>query len=642
MRTTLKETPNKAWKRAGITTSGSPTQINLLRTMRNSYGRRLALKRPSLRDVAALEAELDAAERADPVDADRIASLKELLAKANAKRKWVGFIDPIDVRFNAFAEQPTPTSQAVMFCLMDVSGSMGEREKDLAKRFYMLLHLFLKRRYKKVDVVFIRHTHDAQEVTEHEFFYSRQSGGTIVSTALDKMLEIQRERYATADWNIYAAQASDGYTQSGDARHCVDMLNQLIMPLCQYYAYIEIPRRARDGSLRIRGFRRRAVARLPHRGRGMEQLRDQAHRQAGGHFSGVPRAVQEDGGGVMRCSYFPPPFTGRGTPKGWRGEPPRTAGAYTSPLRRVASLAAPPPQAGEERNAHDPAFCGLRMGFRHHRSHLQGDRGDRAQGYGARRLSQPDRDHLVEQMLDAYSSIAMPLMYNHWSFGKTFAREEVMYRAGYSALAYEVVINSSPCISYLLEENTMTMQALVMAHAAFGHNHFFKNNYLFPAMDQCRRHHGLSCLRQALHRRLRGALRPRRSRSDAGLRPCPDGPGRVPLSPPAQAVQERVLEKRRRRAEYEEESYNELWRTLPAGIEPPSLAPTPDPEDEFGGETKLPEENLLYFLEKNSPVLKAWQRETLRIVRNLAQYSIPAPAQSDERGLRHLRALTPS
>jgi uncharacterized sporulation protein YeaH/YhbH (DUF444 family) len=144
------------------------------------------------------------------------------------------------VRFNSFTEQPVPTSQAVMFCLMDVSGSMGEREKDLAKRFYMLLHLFLKRRYEKVDIVFIRHTHDAQEVDEQEFFYSRQSGGTIVSTALEKMLEIQRERYATADWNIYAAQASDGYTQSGDARRCVEMLNGEIMPLCQYYAYIEI------------------------------------------------------------------------------------------------------------------------------------------------------------------------------------------------------------------------------------------------------------------------------------------------------------------------------------------------------------------------------------------------------------------
>ena len=240
VRTTLKETPNKQWKRAGISTAGSPTQINLLRTMRNSYGRRLALKRPTTADIVALETALDDAERADPVDTAKIAALKEGLAKANAKRKWVGFIDPIDVRFNSFAEQPQPTSQAVMFCLMDVSGSMGEREKDLAKRFYMLLHLFLKRRYKKVDVVFIRHTHDAQEVNEQEFFYSRQSGGTIVSTALDKMLEIQKERYATADWNIYAAQASDGYTQSGDARTCVEMLNEQIMPLCQYYAYIEI------------------------------------------------------------------------------------------------------------------------------------------------------------------------------------------------------------------------------------------------------------------------------------------------------------------------------------------------------------------------------------------------------------------
>ena len=243
VRTTLKETPNRLWKRMGITTAGSPTQINLVRTMRNAFGRRLALKRPTLADVRVLQAELDLVERQDPQTDEtqaRIAVLKEQLAHANAKRKWVGFIDPVDVRFNAFAEQPVPTSQAVMFCLMDVSGSMGEREKDLAKRFYMLLHLFLKRRYEKVDIIFIRHTHDAQEVDEQEFFYSRQSGGTIVSTALDKMLEIQRARYATAEWNIYAAQASDGYTQSGDARHCVEMLNNDIMPLCQYYAYIEI------------------------------------------------------------------------------------------------------------------------------------------------------------------------------------------------------------------------------------------------------------------------------------------------------------------------------------------------------------------------------------------------------------------
>jgi uncharacterized sporulation protein YeaH/YhbH (DUF444 family) len=243
VRTTLKETPSKVWRRAGITTSGSPTQINLLRTMRNAFGRRLALKRPRPQDMLALDDRLQALELENPQSDEtraRIAALEEEIAKANSRRKWIAYVDPLDVRFNAFSEQPVPTSQAVMFCLMDVSGSMGEREKDLAKRFYMLLHLFLRRRYKRVDIVFIRHTHDAQEVDEQEFFYSRQSGGTIVSTALDKMLEIQRERYATDDWNIYAAQASDGYTQSGDARHCVEMLNADIMPLCQYYAYIEI------------------------------------------------------------------------------------------------------------------------------------------------------------------------------------------------------------------------------------------------------------------------------------------------------------------------------------------------------------------------------------------------------------------
>src|SRR5215471_10799080 len=238
--TTLAEVESRNWRRAGFTTTGPPNLINLVRTMRNSFGRRLALRRPTLADVKALEEEIAILEQDKNRDEEHLLALKAELERINAKRKWVAFIDPVDVRFNAFVEQPEPTSQAVMFCLMDVSGSMGEREKDLAKRFFVLLHLFLKRRYKKVDIVFIRHTHDAQEVDEQTFFYSRQSGGTIVSTALDKMLEIQKARYATAAWNIYAAQASDGYTQSGDARHCVELLNGQIMPLCQYYAYIEI------------------------------------------------------------------------------------------------------------------------------------------------------------------------------------------------------------------------------------------------------------------------------------------------------------------------------------------------------------------------------------------------------------------
>jgi uncharacterized sporulation protein YeaH/YhbH (DUF444 family) len=241
IRTALTEVPSQNWKRAGLTTTGSPNQINLLRTMRNSFGRRLALRRPSLAEIKALEEEIATLEsQGAGAGNEKLTALKAELEKLNARRKWVAYIDPVDVRFNSFSEQPQPTSQAVMFCLMDVSGSMGEREKDLAKRFFVLLHLFLKRRYEKVDIVFIRHTHDAQEVDEQTFFYSRQSGGTIVSTALEKMLEIQRERYTTSDWNIYAAQASDGYTQSGDAKRCVELLETELMPLCQYYAYIEI------------------------------------------------------------------------------------------------------------------------------------------------------------------------------------------------------------------------------------------------------------------------------------------------------------------------------------------------------------------------------------------------------------------
>ena len=242
VRTALSDVRMSSWKRAGITTAGAPSQINLLRTMRNSFGRRLALRRPSLSDIKALEEEIATLEAQEPPlrDETLLESLKADLERANNRRKWVAYIDPLDVRFNAFVEQPQPSSQAVMFCLMDVSGSMGEREKDLAKRFFVLLHLFLHRRYQKVDIVFIRHTHDAQEVDEQTFFYSRQSGGTIVSTALEKMLEIQKQRYTTSDWNIYAAQASDGYTQSGDARRCVELLESELMPLCQYYAYIEI------------------------------------------------------------------------------------------------------------------------------------------------------------------------------------------------------------------------------------------------------------------------------------------------------------------------------------------------------------------------------------------------------------------
>jgi spore cortex formation protein SpoVR/YcgB (stage V sporulation) len=229
----------------------------------------------------------------------------------------------------------------------------------------------------------------------------------------------------------------------------------------------------------------------------------------------------------------------------------------------------------------------------------------------------------TEQMLDAYSSLGMPLMYNHWSFGKLFAREDTMYRAGYSALAYEIVINSSPCISYLLEENNMTMQALVMSHAAFGHNHFFKNNYLFRQWTNAEgildylsfaKHYIAMCEEQHGREEVESVLDAAHALMDQGV---------FRYRRPPKPSRERILEKRRARAAYEAEAYNDLWRTLPVGVEPPSAPLMPLDEETFDSDSKLPEENLLYFIEKNAPNLKGWQREILRIVRNMAQYFYP-------------------
>ncbi|WID96673.1 YeaH/YhbH family protein [Bosea vestrisii] len=228
-------------RRAGFSTSGSPTNISVARTMRNSLGRRIALQRPKreeieaiLRELARIEADGPGAARAD------VTALRAELDRLERRRRVIAFIDPVDIRFNRFDAQPLPNANAVMFCLMDVSGSMGEREKDLAKRFFVLLHLFLKRRYDRTDIVFIRHTHTAQEVDEETFFYSTQSGGTVVSTALEKMQSIIAQRYPSREWNIYAAQASDGDNLATDSERCLGLLDGPIMRQCQYFAYVEI------------------------------------------------------------------------------------------------------------------------------------------------------------------------------------------------------------------------------------------------------------------------------------------------------------------------------------------------------------------------------------------------------------------
>lgn len=236
------------WRRAGYATSGSPANISITRTMRNSLSRRIALRRPRPDEVAALEEALADLER-EGADASLLAAAKDALDKAKARTLRIGFIDPLDVRYRRYEPTPTPIAQAVMFCLMDVSGSMTEHMKDLAKRFFTLLYIFLKRRYRYVEVVFIRHTHVAQEVDEETFFYARETGGTIVSTALDEMMKVIQERFPATHWNIYGAQASDGDNTPSDTAKTVNLMQDAVLPQCQYFAYLEVGADDDDGPM---------------------------------------------------------------------------------------------------------------------------------------------------------------------------------------------------------------------------------------------------------------------------------------------------------------------------------------------------------------------------------------------------------
>jgi spore cortex formation protein SpoVR/YcgB (stage V sporulation) len=235
----------------------------------------------------------------------------------------------------------------------------------------------------------------------------------------------------------------------------------------------------------------------------------------------------------------------------------------------------------------------------------------------------PNRIEVIsaEQMLDAYASSAMPVFYRHWSFGKHFAQHEALYRKGLRGLAYEIVINSDPCLCYVMEENTATMQALVIAHAAFGHNHFFRNNRQFrdwtdakgildylefarSYVAKCEERHGEAAVERLLdsahalmghgvHRQLR--------------RRTPD--------------LKREEERERERRQHAEQIYNVLWSTLPA--KGPAAAELRNDEAKRRALLQLPQENVLYFLEKTAPRLEPWQREILRIVRHVAQYFHP-------------------
>ena len=290
-----------------------------------------------------------------------------------------------------------------MFCLMDVSGSMSEAMKDLAKRFFMLLHVFLIRRYRHVDIVFIRHTSTAEEVDEETFFYSRETGGTVVSTALEKMLEIARARYPTDRWNIYA--------RAGLRRRQLRRRQRPLRVAAGRRGAAALPvfrlcrGRRRHGRQPDRAVaRQRSVARLQRGGAGAPAFRDAAGRRSGADLLGVPRIVRERGRPCLTCACDAAQLESRER----RSSPGRIG--ISASLRRVYEAI--------EKIAFDE--LGLDV--------------------------YPVQIEIItsEQMLDAYASVGMPLMYRHWSFGKRFALHETLYRKGLQGLAYEIVINSNP------------------------------------------------------------------------------------------------------------------------------------------------------------------------------------------------------
>ncbi len=229
--------------RAGYQTDGVPSNLDIVRSLKGSVARRIALTGSDRKKLREKEAQLEALKADKHDNALAIMELEKEISALKQKIARVPFIDTFDLRFKNYDRRPVPTSKAVMFCLMDVSGSMDQATKDMAKRFYILLYLFLTRTYENVEVVYIRHHTQAKEVDEQEFFYSQETGGTIVSSALKLMDEIIKERYTESDWNIYAAQASDGDNWADDSPQCKQILMKELLPTTRYFAYIEITER---------------------------------------------------------------------------------------------------------------------------------------------------------------------------------------------------------------------------------------------------------------------------------------------------------------------------------------------------------------------------------------------------------------
>ena len=240
VRKELAKVKNFKYIRAGIAATGTPANMNIIRTMRQATGRRIAMRAPYKRKLKTQIQALEDLLKTHDEDSPEAHALKKEIEFLKKRIAVFPFIDTIDLRFNNRVRVSTPSTQAVMFCIMDVSGSMDELKKEIAKKFFILLYLFLTRTYEAIELVFIRHHTAAQEVNEHDFFYSRETGGTVVSSALELMREVVQKRYPDNIWNIYAAQASDGDNWNADSPYCQSILAEDILPFVQYYAYVEI------------------------------------------------------------------------------------------------------------------------------------------------------------------------------------------------------------------------------------------------------------------------------------------------------------------------------------------------------------------------------------------------------------------
>ncbi len=240
LRTQIGDNPEWKSHRAGYSHDGTPNNLHIVRSMRGALGRRIAMGTSSRNALLEKEALLAEFKRFPEGRETEIVALEREILELKRRLSKIPFLDPIDLYFRNRVRVPVPTSKAVMFCLMDVSGSMDQERKDLSKRFFTLLYLFLTRHYEKIDIVFIRHHTQAQEVDEDTFFHATETGGTVVSSALVLMHQIIQARYPHGDWNIYGAQASDGDNFSDDSARCTEVLSEKLLPLVRYFAYVQV------------------------------------------------------------------------------------------------------------------------------------------------------------------------------------------------------------------------------------------------------------------------------------------------------------------------------------------------------------------------------------------------------------------